>query len=58
MIDEKKANEAKGIFDRKYLVCKRLGDIFEVTENLACRHPKEKCKYRLECPIDQIGRNE
>jgi hypothetical protein len=58
MIDERKANEAKGILDRKYLVCERLGDVLEVTEKLACRHPKEKCKYRLECPIDLIGRNE
>ena len=58
MIDERKENEARGIRDRQYLVCQRLGDVFEVKEGLRCRHPKEKCKYRFDCPIDIIGRNE
>ena len=58
MIDEKKANEERGITDRRYLTCERFGDIFEVREGLACRHPKETCKYRLSCPIDMIGKNE
>ena len=57
-IDERKENEAKGIFGRQYLVCQRLGEVFEVKEGLRCRHPKEKCKYRLDCPIDMIGRNQ
>jgi nitrite reductase/ring-hydroxylating ferredoxin subunit len=58
MINEKKENEARGIFGRQYLTCQRLGEVFEVRDGLACRHPKEKCKYRLDCPIDQIGRND
>ncbi|MBN2808133.1 MAG: hypothetical protein JXR80_01430 [Deltaproteobacteria bacterium] len=58
MIDERKANEERGIRDRKYLTCEKYGDIFEVCETLACRHLQENCKYRLDCQIYLIGRNE
>ena len=58
MIDEKKANEEGGIKNRNYLTCEKFGDIFEVREGLACRHPKETCKYRLSCQIYLIGKNE
>ena len=58
MIDEKKANEERGIKNRRYLICERFKDVFEVREGLACHHPKETCKYRLDCQIDLIGKNE
>ena len=58
MIDEKKINEAQGIYDRKYLTCEKYKDVFEVKEDLECRHPQETCKYRLDCQIYLIGKNE
>ena len=58
MIDEKKANEERGIKNRNYLTCEKFGDIFELREDLACRHLKESCKYRLNCQIYLIGKNE
>lgn len=57
LIDEKAANERQGITDRKYLTCAKCGDVFEVRDGLACRQPKATCKFRLDCPIYQIGRN-
>jgi len=58
MINEKKINEDKGIKDRKYLTCEKFKDVFEVKEGLECRHPHETCKYRLDCQIYLIGKNE
>lgn len=58
MIDEKKANEERGVYDRSYVTCEKYGDIFELRAGLACLHPKEKCKYRLNCQIYQIGKND
>lgn len=58
MIDEKKANEERGIKGRKYLTCEKYKDIFEVREDLACKHLKETCKYRLDCQIYMIGKDE
>ncbi len=58
MINERLENEKKGIRDRRYLTCEKYGDVFEVKEGLHCRHPKETCKYRLSCPIFQIGQND
>ena len=56
LINEKALNEAEGITDRKYLTCEKYGDIFEVRDGLACRHPKATCKFRLNCPIYLIGK--
>ncbi len=58
MINEKKINEDKGIKGRKYLTCEKFKDVFEVKEGLECRHPHETCKYRLDCQIYLIGKNE
>ncbi len=58
MIDEKKVNEERGIKNLNYLTCEKFGDIFALSEDLACRHPKETCKYRFNCQIYLIGKNE
>lgn len=58
MINEKLENEQRGITDRRYLTCEKYGNVFEVRDSLACHHPKETCKYRLSCPIYQIGQND
>ena len=55
LINEKEANEQQGISDRKYLTCEKYGDVFEVRDWLACLQPKVTCKFRLDCPIHQIG---
>ncbi len=58
MIDERKLDEEQGIENRKYLTCEKYGDIFAVKEDLECKHLQEKCKYRLDCQIYMIGKNE
>ncbi|MBN2232836.1 MAG: hypothetical protein JW781_08475 [Deltaproteobacteria bacterium] len=58
IINQREENERRGITGRRYLTCEKFGDVLEVREGLACRHPKVTCKYRLSCPIYQIGRNE
>ena len=58
MIDEKKTNEERGIKGRRYLTCEKFSDVFEVSEDLACKHLKETCKYRLDCQIYLIGKDE
>lgn len=58
LINEKEANEQRGITNRKYLTCEKYGDILEVRDGLACLQPKATCKFRLDCPIHQIGRND
>ncbi|MBN2332017.1 MAG: hypothetical protein JXO49_09050 [Deltaproteobacteria bacterium] len=57
-INEQEDNERRGIMGRRYATCEKFGDVLEVKEGLACRHPKETCKYRLSCPIHLIGENE
>jgi len=57
MIDEKKRDEEQGVQDGKYLTCEKYGDIFAVREDLECKHPHEKCKYRLDCQIYMVGKN-
>ena len=58
MIDERKRDEEQGIHDGKYLTCEKYGDIFAVREDLECKHLHEKCKYRLDCQVYLIGKNE
>ena len=58
LINERERNEAEGVNDRKYLTCEKYGDIFEVRDGLACPHPKATCKFRLNCPIHLIGKND
>ncbi|MCK5915939.1 MAG: hypothetical protein KAG92_07350 [Deltaproteobacteria bacterium] len=58
MIDERKINEERGIKGRKYLTCEKYKDIFEVREGLECQHQHETCKYRLDCQIYLIGKDE
>jgi hypothetical protein len=58
LINEEERNEAEGITDRKYLTCEKYGDIFEVRDGLACLYPKATCKFRLNCSIYLIGKND
>ncbi len=58
MIDERKNNEELGISTCKYLTCEKYGDIFAVRDTLECQHLHEKCKYRFDCQIYMIGKNE
>ncbi len=42
----------------KKLTCQKFGKEVEVNEKLKCLAPDKPCKFRLECPIYIIWKNE
>ena len=43
--------------EAKPLLCQTYGESVQVADDLSCLHPKEVCKFRLNCPIHAIGLN-
>lgn len=48
---------AGGVPEGKEYVCEKYGETVLASDDLSCLHPKEKCKFRLTCPIYAIGKN-